>query len=79
MTDKDVNVLLAQLHKELAEHLLEKLRNGEMKAAELNVARQMLKDNHINEFPSPTSPLAELENKLNEVDPFDPDDVRYTH
>ncbi|MDE1462100.1 hypothetical protein [Spartinivicinus poritis] len=80
---KTLDQILSQLHSELAQHLLDKLtteKEGEApSASELNVIRQFLKDNHISDIPRPDSPLAELENKLNEVDPFDPDDIRYTH
>ena len=37
----------ADLHKALAEDLLARIRSGQATAAELNVARQMLKDNGI--------------------------------
>ncbi|WP_163832001.1 hypothetical protein [Spartinivicinus ruber] len=80
---KTIDQILSQLHEELAEHLLDKLtkpKNGEApNASELNVIRQFLKDNHISDIPRPNSPLAELENKLNEIDMFDADDIRQTH
>ena len=41
MTDKD---LLADLHKVLAEQLLDRIKDPEAKSADLNVARQFLKD-----------------------------------
>ena len=43
--------LLDQLHTELAQELLDKVRSGEAKASELNVARQFLKDNGIEGLP----------------------------
>jgi len=42
--------LLEQLHLVLAQELLDKVKSGEAKAGDLNVARQFLKDNGVNEL-----------------------------
>ena len=59
--------LLDSLHTELAQELLDKVRSGEAKASELNVARQFLKDNGIEGLPVDNSPLKSLVEEL----PFD--------
>ena len=56
--------LLDQLHTELAQELLDKVRSGEAKASELNVARQFLKDNGIEGLPVDNTPLKELVDEL---------------
>ena len=56
--------ILDQLHTELAQELLDKIRSGEAKASELNVARQFLKDNGIEGLPMDNSPLKELVDEL---------------
>lgn len=61
MTDKD---LLADLHKVLAEQLLDRIKDPEAKSADLNVARQFLKDNGIEALATQGSPLADLVNTL---------------
>lgn len=38
---------LSDIQKQMAEHLLTRIKSGEATAAELNVARQLLKDNNI--------------------------------
>ena len=56
--------LLDELHTELAQELLDKVRSGEAKASELNVARQFLKDNGIEGLPVDNTPLKELVDEL---------------
>lgn len=56
--------ILALLHSEMATVLLNKIRNGEVTAAELNVARQFLKDNGIDSIPKEGSPLGNLAEAL---------------
>ncbi|SCW77011.1 hypothetical protein SAMN02927900_04750 [Rhizobium mongolense subsp. loessense] len=68
----DLNKILAQLHEEMAQKLLDKVRSGEVTAAELNVARQFLKDNNIDAVPKEGSPLKSLADDL----PFTGDDDR---
>ena len=63
MSDKN----LKELHAVLAEKLLEKVRDPECKASDMNVARQFLKDNNIDAIPVDNSPLKSLMDEL----PFD--------
>jgi hypothetical protein len=51
---------LSELHELLATILLEKIRDPECKSAELNVARQFLKDNDITAIPTDDNALAKL-------------------
>ena len=51
---------LTELHGVLATILLEKIRDPEVKSAELNVARQFLKDNDITAIPTDDNALAQL-------------------
>ena len=46
MTNKDLKKL-EDLHSTLTDVLIEKVKSGEAKAGDLNVARQFLKDNGI--------------------------------
>lgn len=54
------NDKLTELHEVLASILLEKIRDPEVKSAELNVARQFLKDNDITAIPTDDNALAQL-------------------
>ena len=63
MSDKK----LKELHTILAEKLLEKVKDPDCKASDLNVARQFLKDNNIDAIPVDNSPLKSLMDEL----PFD--------
>lgn len=58
---------LSELHEVLATILLERIRDPECKSAELNVARQFLKDNDITAIPTDENALAQLLEDL----PFD--------
>jgi len=55
---------LKELHSELAKVLLQKVRDPEVKASDLNVARQFLKDNGIEALPVDGSPLKSLLDEL---------------
>ena len=55
---------LEQLHSELTQKLLEKIRSSEVTASELNVARQFLKDNGVESIAIDTSPLKSLVDEL---------------
>ena len=55
---------LTELHSLLAEKLLEKVKDPECKSADLNVARQFLKDNNIDAVPVEGSPLDKLIEEL---------------
>ena len=61
------NDKLSELHEILASVLLEKIRDPECKSAELNVARQFLKDNDVTAIPTDDNALAQLLEDL----PFD--------
>ena len=52
------------LHRTLAENLLSKVKDPEAKSADLNVARQFLKDNGIDALPVENSPLSDLVKSL---------------
>ena len=54
------DIKLRELHGILAEKLLEKVKDPECKSADLNVARQFLKDNGIDAVPTEDSPLQKL-------------------
>ena len=60
MSDKK----LKELHALLAEKLLDKVRDPECKASDMNVARQFLKDNNIDAIPVDNSPLKNLMDEL---------------
>ena len=51
---------MALLHKTLAENLLLRIQDPGAKSADLNVARQFLKDNGIDALPVEGSPLSDL-------------------
>jgi hypothetical protein len=55
---------LQDLHEKLCEVLLEKINNPDVTASELNVARQLLKDNGIDCVPVEGSPLQSLIDEL---------------
>ena len=55
---------LENLHSELTQKLLDKIRDPEVTASELNVARQFLKDNGVESIPIDTSPLKSLVDEL---------------
>ena len=51
---------LEDLHELVADTLLDRINNGEATPADLNVARQFLKDNGIDAMPEKTSPMFNL-------------------
>jgi len=57
MTNAD---MMALLHQTLAENLLARVKDPEAKSADLNVARQFLKDNGIEALAVEGSPLSSL-------------------
>ena len=61
---------LKELHEVLANELLKRVSDPEAKSADLNVARQFLKDNNIDAVPVDDSPLRKLIEEL----PFDAKD-----
>lgn len=62
--------LLAALHEGVGRSLLERIQSGEANAADLNVARQFLKDNGIDASIKSSEPLLNLA----KIMPFDPDE-----
>ena len=54
------NQKLKELHAELAEKLLQKVKDPDATASELNVARQFLRDNGIDAVPTEGSSLQRL-------------------
>lgn len=63
--------LFDQLHLHLTKDLLKRIKSGEATAAELNVARQMLKDNHIDSSAKTDPHLAALAAAASHVDEDD--------
>lgn len=59
--------IMATLHSELGQTLLNRVRDPEAKSADLNVARQFLKDNDISAIPTDDNALSALLDEL----PFD--------
>ena len=60
----DNKELMDLLHRTLAENLLSRAKDPEAKSADLNVARQFLKDNGIDALPVENSPLSDLVKSL---------------
>ena len=58
------NDKLRDLHSILCEKLLEKITDPDAKSADLNVARQFLRDNGIDAVPTDDSPLKKLLDEL---------------
>lgn len=64
--------LLENLHRAVAEDLLDKIKSGEATAAEISAAIKFLKDNGIEAIPSAGSPLGDLVDSL----PFNVEPIR---
>lgn len=58
--------LLSKLHNLVTKDLIARIESGEATAADLAVARGLLKDNHITCIPAEGSAVNELEKKLQE-------------
>lgn len=56
--------LLDDLHGALASTLLKRIKEGTATAADLNVARAMLKDNNVEQAAVPGSPIRSLADSL---------------
>lgn len=71
----DDKKLLEELHTAVVRTLLDKIRSGEATAADLGVARQLLKDNGIDAAAKAGQPIL----RLADVMPFDPaeDEPKY--
>ena len=63
--------MMASLHKTLAENLPLRIKDPEAKSADLNVARQVLKDNGIEALAVEGSPLSSLVATLPDVSDAD--------
>ena len=63
--------VLADVHELLAQWCLERLREGDATAADLNIIRQFLKDNNIDCVPTENNSMAKLAEEL----PFKLSDV----
>ena len=68
---KETEKKLSDLHSQLTDKLLEKIRDPEVKASDLNVARQFLKDNNIDCAPTDNNSIGKLAEEL----PFKLSDV----
>jgi len=60
--------LLENLQTVLIQSLLDKVSSGEAKAGDLNVARQLLKDNGIECIPTANNPMEDLMSSLPDLD-----------
>ena len=67
MTNKDLKKL-EDLHSTLTDVLIEKVKSGEAKAGDLNVARQFLKDNGIECIPTEKNGLEDIMNNLPDLE-----------
>lgn len=73
---KSLDQIMADLHSKLGEELLKRIESGEATSSELNVARQFLKDNGIDDIPRDNSPLSALSD-LSVFDEDDPESMRH--
>ncbi len=60
--------VLADVHELLAQWCLEKLKEGNVNAADLNIIRQFLKDNQISAQPVEETSFGELTKALPEIE-----------
>ena len=73
---KPLDLIMANLHEELATQLLTLVQSGEPTASILNVARQFLKDNGIDGVPTAGNPL---DNLVHSLPDFDLDELPINH
>tara|TARA_X000001382_G_C3173799_1_gene180443 strand:+ start:726 stop:968 length:243 start_codon:yes stop_codon:yes gene_type:complete len=64
MSENNTEKKLGKLHEQLTNVLLEKIRDPEVKASDLNVARQFLKDNNIDCIPTENNSIGKLSEEL---------------
>ena len=69
---EDNKKALESLHTVLVQELLDRIRAGDAKPSDLNVARQFLKDNGIECLPVPESPFGDLMASLPDLDAIHP-------
>ena len=60
--------IMKTMHYELAKFLVDKIKSGDAKAGDLNVARQFLKDNGVECIPVEDNPMGELMKGLPDLD-----------
>lgn len=60
----DLDKALGDLQTALVTQLLVRIADGSATAADLNVARQLLKDNNISAADKPGSPISDLSHQL---------------
>ena len=68
MGKKTTTEVLSELHAGLAHLFMERLREGELGSAELNILRQFLEDNQISAQPSEGSEFGELAKALPDIE-----------
>jgi len=69
---EDNKKALESLHTALVQELLDRIRTGDAKPSDLNVARQFLKDNGIECIPAPESPFGDLMASLPDLEAVHP-------
>jgi|TARA_B100000902_G_C27279931_1_gene901118 hypothetical protein len=69
---EDNKKALESLHTVLVQELLDRIRAGDAKPSDLNVARQFLKDNGIECLPVPESPFGDLMASLPDLEAIHP-------
>lgn len=60
MKDIELQSLLGDIHKEVAEELLARIRSGEATTGDISAAIKFLKDNNINVFAEESKPVMNL-------------------
>ena len=68
MAKNSTTEVLSELHAGLAHLFMERLREGTLGTAELNILRQFLKDNQINSQPTEGSEFGELAKALPDIE-----------
>ena len=68
MAKDSTTEVLSELHAGLAHLFMERLREGTLGTAELNILRQFLKDNQINAQPTDGSEFGELAKALPDIE-----------
>ncbi len=68
MAKQTTTDVLSELHAGLAHLFMERLREGSLGTAELNILRQFLKDNQINSQPTEGSEFGELAKSLPDIE-----------
>ena len=68
MAKNSTTEVLSELHAGLAHLFMERLREGTLGTAELNILRQFLKDNQINAQPAEGSEFGELAKALPDIE-----------